>query len=521
MNPEPNALPLAGRVIPYSTAETVLPALVPFRDAERPRLALEVAIPDNLASLRDFICAAAEALQVNPEAVASLAMGICSLAAARSYEVEPQPGWREPAPLWFVVLADPGERKSALLALLTEPLHRWQIVESGHLRESLARNSEARKAVEARLNGVRSRLGKAKQNEIPSLEKEAQKLGVQFAAMDELQAPALLTADATPEAVRDLLARNGEKLGLVSAETDAGQLLGARYSEGPNLSLFLSAHAGDPAPVHRVGKDIPLDRPALAVVLFVQPEALSAVLRDPAAIGRGLTSRMLLVRPDSRMGSRELTPPPVSAHLQEWWAEAIRRILAQPWPGRVVLSNAGGVQRSSSPALILTLAPEAREALCALRADVEKRLNEAGELRPISGFASKLPGAMARLALGMQVLQDPTATVIDGPTMRAACAWAPFLIGHFKSAAGSASESKESRHARRLVSALRRHRCEIVTAREAFRLIDGAPGMETMHDFVPVAEELIERGYLIPIQAERSTGGRPSERYSVHPGTFT
>jgi hypothetical protein len=513
------SLPPGGKVIAYSKPGAELPPLVQFADAERPVFSLDAAIPDGLAAFREYLSSVATALQVSIEAVAPLAMGVCSLACSRTFEVEPLRGWREPAPLWTVVLLDPGERKSALLAALTEPLHRWQTDERIRLKFELAKHSEARRTLDARLNGLRARIGRAKSCEVAALEAEAQSIATKLAATPELQAPELVTADATPEAVRDLLARNGEKLGLVSAETDAGQLLGSRYAESPNLSLFLSAHAGEPAPVHRVGRDIPLDRPALAFVLCVQPEALADVLRDPAAVGRGLTSRILLIRPVSRMGARELTPAPVPPNLREWWAKAVGGILDIPWPGRVVLT-ADGVTRSESQSRVLTLAPDAHAALCDLRADIESHLTEIGDLRPISGFASKLPGALARLALSMQVLQDPGASAIDGPTMRAACAWAPFLIGHFKCAVGAAAESPDLRHGRRLVAALRRHGLELVTAREAFRLIDGSKGMEKMSNFAPVAEELVERGYLIPIETEEAQRGRPSERYRVHPRVF-
>jgi hypothetical protein len=101
--------------------------------------------------------------------------------------------------------------------------------------------------------------------------------------------------------------------------------------------------------------------------------------------------------------------------------------------------------------------------------------------------------------------------------MEAACAWAPFLIGNFKLAAGTAAEPASVRHARRLVAALRRQNIKITTAREAFRLIDGAVDMRSMEDFSAVAEVLSERGYLIPLASEPGAKGRPSEKFQVHP----
>jgi hypothetical protein len=96
-----------------------------------PTLDLEKAIPPGLAPLREFCASVAEALQVPPDAVPPLALALASIGTSRALEVSLSPQWRETAPLWFAVLAEPGERKSALLGLLSAPLHKWQAWETG------------------------------------------------------------------------------------------------------------------------------------------------------------------------------------------------------------------------------------------------------------------------------------------------------------------------------------------------------------------------------------------------------
>jgi len=224
-----------------------------------PVLDLSVAIPPGLARFREFCTASAEALQFPPDAVAPLAVALVSIGTARACEVELAPQWRETAPLWFCALLEPGERKSALLGLLAASLHEWQTREREFLRHALAAYAERRRVLEARLAGVRDRCKRAKDHaEAKALELEALALAAELENLPPLSAPELVTSNTTPEALRDLLARNGEKAALVSAETDAGQLLGSRYSKtgSANVDLFLQAFTGDPAPAHRIGKDV-------------------------------------------------------------------------------------------------------------------------------------------------------------------------------------------------------------------------------------------------------------------------
>ncbi len=412
-----------------------------------PPLDLVQAVPACLPELAAFIGQTSVALQVPTELVAPLVVSLASLGAARALEVEIQPGWIEPAPVWSCVLADPGERKSAVLAAIARPVHRWQTDERTRLAPDLARYGEERRQVEAQLAALRTALakpGRKGANEgdpREDMRRTAGELAERLASMPDLRPPDVLTSDATPEAARELLARNGEKLAALSAEADQLDVLLGRYGDGrANLGLFLAGHAGDPCPAHRVGRDLPLERPALVCALAVQPQALEAVLANPDAVGRGLVARFMFVKPATWMGRRELEPPPVTGFACDWWDGALRRLLDLPWPGKVVLGHSGPM-RSTVAARVLTLTPEARRVILALRADLEPRLHpEHGDLRHLSAFVSKLPGACARIALAFQALADPAAVEVDEDCMRAACAWAGFLLGHAQAVVGEAAD---------------------------------------------------------------------------------
>ncbi len=517
MNTVPQILDLTAA---RAEASAPWPKPRPFTRHAAPALDLDKCLPPGLDQFRKFCRAVAESLQVPPDAVAPLALALASIGTSRALEVELAAQWRETAPLWFAVLAEPGERKSALLGLLAAPVHDWQAEQREYLKHALAQYAERRRVIEARMHGVRQKLQRATGPDVGKLERDALNFAADLERLPILAAPELITSNATPEAVRDLLCRNGEKLAIVSAETDAGQLMGSRYAKtgGANIDLFLSAFTGEPAPSHRVGRDAPLARPALAMVLCVQPEAVAAMLRDIVARGRGFVDRLCLIQPESRMGSRILHPASVPPDLLQWWGQTLRRLLDLKWPGRVMLTP-DGPARCERPPNVLRLAHDAEAVFDALRLDLESRIGEGGDLRPVCGFASKLPGVIARLALTMQAMQDPEAERITRETMQAACGWSAFLLGHSRVVRGDAAEGDDVKLARRLLAAIKRHELAELTARDAHRLIDTG---QTAGQVAEALDVLLDAEWLreppAPLAELRKAGGRPpSPRFQVNP----
>jgi hypothetical protein len=332
----------------------------PLARRAAPALDLDRAIPANLADLREFCRALSHSLQLSAEAVPPLALGIVSGCIGRTVETQVAPDWMETASLWFAVLLEPGEKKSATISALCQPINAWQRDESERLRPALASYAEKRRCVEADLNATRTRYAKSKPGttERDELQARVVDLADELDRLPPLASPCLTVSDFTPESLRDTLRANGEKCLWVAPEVDAAALLGSRYSKSgaSNFDLLLKAHCGDAAPASRVGRDVSLERPALSLALMVQPAALDEVLRDTYAKDRGLLPRLLLISPPSMMGARLLNPEPVPARLREWWADSVRGLLDLDWPGRVVII-AGQPARCETGPRVLTLSP--------------------------------------------------------------------------------------------------------------------------------------------------------------------
>src|SRR6266487_2555221 len=130
----------------------------------------------------------------------------------------------------------------------------------------------------------------------------------------------LVADDITPEAAASLLADQGGRLAVLSAEGGIFATLAGRYSGAPNLEVFLKGHAGDRLVVDRKGRDSEhIAQPALTLGLAVQPELLRDIAAMPGFRGRGLLARILYSLPATTVGRRRVgTPPPPESVVQTY-----------------------------------------------------------------------------------------------------------------------------------------------------------------------------------------------------------
>ena len=495
----------------------------PLASQPPPTLHLEKAIPPGLAPFRQFCESVAEALQVPPDAVPPLALALASIGTARALEVELSPQWRETVNLWVCVLMDSAQKKSAILKLLKRPLEEWEKRKRVYLAPALADYDEKRNGLTAQLAGKRQKQNVATGHELTKHRDDAREIRAKLESMPPLFAPNLIADDITPEALRNDLEINGEKVAFVTAESDADQLLGKRYGSGaPNLNLILKTKGGDSASTSRAsGLRCHLEVPLTCAALIVQMTAVEEVLRDPYAKGRGLLPRywfLALAHPSDFV--ENVKPAQVPPHLLDWWDTHFRRLLDLPWPGSVILTADGPARCEQGPR-VLRLTPDADKLFTDLRIELNRRKKEDGDLYDIREFVAKFAGEVARIAAILHALQADEGELIPAETMRAACAWAPFLLAHYKNALGEAAEGDEVKRARRILGWLKRKEKTEATATEIQKALDSG-GRYKKDDFTPAFALLIEGDWLrkLPQPPPKPQGGCPSTRYTVNPAAF-
>lgn len=237
--------------------------------------------------LAEQVAAVAEFTQTPPDLAGCIALAALSTAAGGRAVVEVRGPWREPLNLYTAVAMHAGSRKSAVFALMTEPLMQaeQQLAEQGRVARVEAEQS--RRLAEQR----------ARRAEAAAAERDGERESVAAALDAALQAenqeipavPRLVADDVTAEAAASLPAEQGGRLAILSAEGGVFATMAGRYTNGaPNLEVLLKGHAGDMLRVDRKGRPAEhIAQPALTLGLAVQPDVLRDIARMPGFRGRG------------------------------------------------------------------------------------------------------------------------------------------------------------------------------------------------------------------------------------------
>ncbi|WP_326671251.1 YfjI family protein [Streptomyces sp. NBC_01257] len=461
------------------------------------------------AWLGDMVADVAEETQTPPDLAGCLALGVLATAAGGRATVCVRGHWREPVNLYTAVALPPGNRKSAVFALMTGPL---LAVEKTLVELSGPQRAEAETTARLAKAAADKAAQKAASAE-PGLRDQLTAEAVHLAQQaDELTVPAkpqLVADDVTPESLATLLAEQGGRISVMSAEGEIFDIIAGRYSGAPNMGVFLKGHAGDMARVNRQGRDPQhIEHPAVTMALAIQPEVLDSIGRVKGADGRGLLARFLYAKPPSLVGRRNLTPDLIT---EETTASYARQL------GGLTLALADW----TDPA-VLTLTPEADTVMLAYQRVTESRLGKGGSLAPIVKWASKRDGAVARIAGLLHLAAHPDngwALPIEAATMAAATELGDYFTAHALEVFDDMGSDPAQETAHQLLTHIREQRLEGFTKRELFRGLSRGD-FPAMTDLDPALTLLEEHGWVRqqPLPPRTGRGGRPpSPRYDTHP----
>lgn len=281
--------------------------------------------------LRAMVEAVAEETQTPADLAGGLALAVLSTACGGRAVVSVRGRWREQVNLYIVVALPPGNRKSAVVSLMIAPVLAVEKILRERAAGSIAEAEITAKIAKAAAEKAAARAAGAEGTDQDRLTAEAISLAqaAERAAVPYL--PQLIAQDVTPENATTLLAEQGGRLSLMSAEGGGiFDIIAGRYSGKPNQEVYLQGHAGDMLRVNRQSRDSQfIDAPALTMGLAVQPSVLDDIAKAPGLDGRGLLARFLYALPKSLVGYRELEP----TRSRTPWPRPTRRTSASsPWP---------------------------------------------------------------------------------------------------------------------------------------------------------------------------------------------
>lgn len=465
--------------------------------------------------LRQYVAGLAEATQTPADLAGCYVLGSFAGAVARKVVLEPWDGYHEPLCLYLMAIAKSGERKSTLCEQVAAPWLAFEQEEIARAGPELARAASNQNVLRKEADRFEREAANAKTGaEREQARQKAAKVAEELAALPPAVPPQYRTEDCTPEKLKGLLAEQGGRICVLSAEGELLDVAQGRYTANGAASFdaLLKGHSGDALLVDRKGQPrVFVERPAITLALAVQPNVVESLFQNPQFRGRGLVARFLYAWPASRLGSR-VVGRPMPPEVVSTYANAVTRLLRWPMP------EAPYVLRLDADALALGLA------WCR---EVEPQLADTGPLGHLSDVGSKLQGAVFRLMGVLHLAEHVThADPVRGEnlppvarhTAEGAVRLAAYFLAHAKIACGYGGADPVTAGARRVVEWIRAHGAASFVEREAYKSLN----FEKMADLRPCLELLTDFHYIRAREAPpRSGAGRPpSPIWDVNPAVF-
>jgi hypothetical protein len=263
-------------------------------------------------TLRNFAQAVAEHTQTPIDMPSVAALGASSACLQGKYLVQGKIGHTEPLNNYYVEVAKPGERKSAVCDIFEEPIKAYEKRKNEAFALDIAHSANIRQVLEKEMEALKNLVAKGKKSYADMEEKQAE-----INKHQDIKPIRLICGDVTPEALTSLLADNNGRMAMFSAEGGIFDILKGLYSQVTNIDTFLKAHCGDSIRVDRKGRQAEfIEKPCLTTLLFIQPDVLRELVGNDTFRGRGLVARFLYAYPQSTVGNRKYKTQPIPQEVE-------------------------------------------------------------------------------------------------------------------------------------------------------------------------------------------------------------
>lgn len=380
------------------------------------------------------------------------ASALCAMATACQGLADVQrPGLQglTPLSLYFLTLADSGERKTAADGFFFEPIKRLEKSMRQEYAEVLTNFESDKKIYLAKVRGLERRIEKDTQagRNATSVENELSQL-MQSAPILPVRMRFMLS-DITPTALISELRINPCTAVLHSNE--AADLIRGRTMS--NLPLFNRAWDGQTLDKDRKDQADSewVESARLSAGLAAQPHALEFLCSKGGSYARevGYLARTLVAFPNSTAGQRfvdgsdngDVLPPGIlnfQSHVHSMLLKAVER------------HQNGDAQR------VLTFEPNAKNRWVDFFNQIESELNpQFGRLSPIKDFAAKAAEHAARMAAIFEIAKGDSQTISEDSVQRAIDIVEWYLWEFNRLFAKSTAEKNVENHAEKLLAWMR------------------------------------------------------------------
>ena len=338
--------------------------------------------------------------------VAASALSATSLASQGLASIERASGLVGPCGLFFITIADSGERKSTCDKFFIDPIRAWQAGEAQRLEAQIKAFKAQYAGWKAEVEGLESLVKSEARKRKPTTNLQGELAEVMSRQPVPPKVPDLLYADATPEALGHGLTK-WPSAGLMAHE--GGVVFGGHAMSADaamrNFALLDSLWDGMPHQVRRrTSESYEIKNARLTIGLQVQTATIRQFMVKQGELARGIGffARCLISWPESTQGSRFYCPPPAAWPSLSAFQARITELLNRP----LQFDEAGHLTLP-----VVTLNPMAQASWIAFHNEVERMLAKGQSLADVRDVGAKAADNAARLACLFQIFEHGPGTI--------------------------------------------------------------------------------------------------------------
>ncbi|MFI3254478.1 MAG: YfjI family protein [Eubacteriales bacterium] len=446
-------------------------------------------------TIADYVFSVSEFTQTNPDMASVVALGVLATCNQRKFVV--QESHTEPLNLYTVIVAEPGERKSAVLQLLTQDLLAYQKEENHRRQDEINSYQVDKELLESEIRQLKEK----KKINPEDLRQQLLEKTKALQNLEEVRPIRNFCDDCSPEALVGLLAKNNGAMSVISAEGGIFDIIAGRYSAKPNLDVFLKGHSGDEIMVDRKSSEaVAISNPALTFVLAIQPDLLQEIMGNHTLGGRGLLARFLYSVPKSTVGNRKYSGDKIPFEVAQKFKWLINDLLSVP---------------TTDNPRILSISSEAKVLLEEYFYIIEGML---GKAQTIKNWLSKHIGAVMRIAGNLHLAsEEKNLPCITKKTVESAIEMGKYFGSHARYSFVTLNGEEEMKKAKDVLSILTKMQENPVTRRELFRK-GGNRGLKKLEELCPTLDLLEDYGYIKQVRMIVGEGStKPSDLIFLNP----
>ena len=481
--------------------------IIPLPEVSLPEFPTE-ALP---GAVKGFCLEVAESTQTPVDMACVSALAVLALAMQRHYKVVGKADWEEQLSLYAMIVAEPSDRKSAVLSQMAKVLNAFEASYNDKHSLELQKNHDEYSRLLSKKSKLIKDLEKGK-----ATEEDYDAIVEKVASFKKLSRLTLTLDDVTSESIAAKMSEQGGCIAIVSSEGGMVDIISGLYSKSVNIDVYLKGYSGDSLKVDRIGREsLYIPNPRLTILLTVQPKVLESFISNPIFAGRGLTARFLYSVPKSRVGERKFHTEPIRHDSKERFFGLVTGILNE-------------IHASTA---YIHLSNDATDLLERFHDAFETRL--AGDLKEIGSWAGKLCGNILRFSAiltrargvrydeftGDPSSKEDAAWIVQKEDMANAIRLGEYFLSHAQCAFNLLGVDQQTKDAKTLLKILKEHapRLKEVNARAVARITAKLGKKDRING---VLSMLADYGYLKEKEQTQGFGRPRSETYLVNPKIY-